>query len=75
MSTEQAFYAAIEILHSGGWIEQIRDCPIQYLLRHGGESVALPGHIVQRLLVSHRIKPACKMSGRLRYVLTYASKP
>jgi hypothetical protein len=44
-------------------------------LRHGGESAALPGHIVQRLLVSHRIKPTCKVSGRLRYVLTHASKP
>lgn len=70
MSTEQAFSAALEILKSGGWIEQIRDCPIQYLLRHGGESAVLPGHIVQRLLVSHRIKPTCKVSGRMRYVLT-----
>lgn len=74
MSTE-ALCAVVEILQSGGWIEQIRDCPIQYLLRHGGESAALPGHIVQRLLVSHRIKPTCKVSGRLRYVLTHASKP
>ena len=73
MSTEKVFYAALEILQSGGWIEQIRDCPIQYLLRHGGESAALPGHIVQRLLVSHRIKPTCKVSGRLRYVLTPGS--
>lgn len=70
MSTEQAFSAALEILKSGGWIEQIRDCPIQYTLRLGSESAALPGHIVQRLLVSHHIKPTCKVSGRMRYVLT-----
>lgn len=74
MSTE-AIRAVVEILQSGGWIEQIRECPIQYLLRHGGESVALPGHIVQRLLVSHRIKPACKVTGRMRYVLAPVSNP
>jgi len=74
MSTE-AICAVVEILQSGGWIEQIRECPIQYLLRHGGESVALPGHIVQRLLVSHRIKPACKVTGRMRYVLSPGSNP
>ncbi|WP_298292965.1 hypothetical protein [Thiomonas sp.] len=73
MSTE-AFCAVLEILQSGGWIEQIRDCPIQYALRLGAESAALPGHIVQRLLVSKRIKPTCKVSGRVRYVLTPASK-
>ena len=74
MSTE-ATSVVVEILQAGGWIEQIRDCPIQYLLRDGSESAALPGHIVQRLLVSHRIKPTCKVSGRMRYVLTRASKP
>ena len=73
MSTE-AIARVVEILQSGGWIEQIQDCPIQYALRLGAESVNLPGHVVQRLLVSERVKPACKVSGRMRYVLAPASK-
>lgn len=60
----------VRILQSGGWIEQIRDCPIQYLLCLDREKIALPGHIVQRLLVSNRIRPTCKVSGRMCYVLT-----
>ncbi|WP_449371305.1 hypothetical protein [Thiomonas sp.] len=58
MSTEQAFSAALEILKSGGWIEQIRDCLIQYTLRLGSESAALPGHIVQRLLHGIMVQPS-----------------
>ncbi|MDY0331707.1 MAG: hypothetical protein RBR52_14610 [Thiomonas sp.] len=70
MPTEQTLHATLEILQSGGWIEQTQDCPIQYSLRLGSEAIALPGHIVQRLLVSRSIKPTCKVSGRMRYVLT-----
>jgi hypothetical protein len=70
MSSEQALRAVIDILQSDGWIEQVQDCPIQYLLRLGDESVTLPGHYVQRLLASQRIKPACRVSGRMRYILT-----
>lgn len=70
MSNEQAFRAVLDVLQSGGWIEQVQSAPLQYRLYQAHESVCLPGHYVQRLLASERIQVVCKVSGRLRYVMS-----
>lgn len=62
------FEAVLELLSAGAVIEQVSDAPLTYTLKVGREAVPIDGGLVQQLLAARRIRAACRVSGRLRYV-------
>ena len=64
------YEAALELLAAGAVIEQTSEVSLAYRLKVGRDVVSIAGGLVQQLLTRGRIRPTCRVSGRLRYVAT-----
>ena len=59
----------LTLLAEGAYIEQTTSTPIAYKIVHHGQSAALPGSIVQRLQVSHKVHETELPNGKRRLYL------
>jgi hypothetical protein len=70
MDGSRQYTTALALLAAGAVIEQVSEAPITYRLKVGGQSVPLPGGVVQQLITHKRIRQSCRVSGKLLYVAT-----
>lgn len=49
-------------------VEQVSEAPIAYRLKVGGQSMLLPGGVVQQLIAHKRIRQSCRVNGRVIFV-------
>lgn len=70
MEENRQYLTVLSLLAEGAVIEQTSEAPLAYRVKHGGKSAPLPGGVVQQLMANNRIRPSCKVNGRLLYVTT-----
>ena len=75
--SEHLFSTTLLLLANGAYIEQSAAIPLTYRIVHQGDSVPLPGGIVQRLQISHKVRESnARVNGKKRlYLVETASVP
>ena len=60
--------AVLVLLEQGAVLEQTSEAPVVYTLRYADKAVQVPGGVMQQLLAQGRLRPVCRVSGRVRYL-------
>ncbi len=58
----------LSLLEAGAVLEQTGSAPQRYTITYQRQSAAVSGGVIQQLQVNRRIRQACKVSGRVRFV-------
>lgn len=69
MQLIQSPQVVLSLLDVGAVLEQTCSAPQRYTISYQLHSAAVSGGVIQQLQVNQRIRQACKVSGRVRFVL------
>ncbi|MGC9237475.1 MAG: hypothetical protein ACP5GF_11335 [Thiomonas sp.] len=70
MHSTKLFTAAVQLLQAGAVIDEVTEAPCTYRICYAGDSAPLPGFVFAQLRTHGKVRLACKISGRPRYVGT-----